>query len=843
MKNFLSKLKILCAKNPIGVVLVSLCVITVLVCAILLATLIPRSDLTKIEIVTLPEKTEYIEGQSVDTKGMVVKAYHGKKGEIITDYTLDKKQLSLGDKQVNVSYAYKGVIKSASFDVNVVKKNLVSIEITQMPDKTHYLEHSCFDAKGMIVTAYYDNGNGEVIDNWDYDKKGKLQLEDTTVTISYGGKTAEIEIEIEAKVLLSIYIKSNPTKLTYLEGEYFDFLGVKIYAKYDNADDELIKDWDYDKKALLTVEDSAVEFSYILHGVKKTASVEITVEPAPYVNSSHEFVNKVLDLLPPTEDMTADNLSSIDYAIWLLGNLSQPTTEQLTIKQELESKREEIIESLPPEVERVFDVTYIVGGGLNFEDVNLGDNPEKYANSDGVIELSPAVSQIAVEQGYVFKGWLLDGQVVDKLENLTSDVTLYADFKLTATLVVDFVDYYDSNLLLELKDVDRTDNYDLQSIGVDTMIYSQSGKMPVAYFTTDRERVSSVDLSKGKTVVVYVVTAESRELHMDGNKGASVSWTFDFEVEGASEQTSKMLEVGNVFVIPIGATVKIVSMNVNISDIVVDGVEMGTNLNNTVVQAEFEMTQGEYAVSVTFKTKLSDMTTLSFLGYNQYSIVYPSGWDGFIASVDMDNLKFVYDEDNVYYVTEYMINGNTYYFDELAEYSFDGNTQIYVNRVRNSFSLVINYVGGQERIDGLIGKQSVQDALSELPADALITLNNILDDNRLYIDDQRSESLSQEALLATIMRRNIIVYSDWEAPALPEPDFGDVDYSDSDFVKTWSALFAKDSDVLDCELTLTADGIYEYKTFVNGVLSADISGIYRIENGNVAIKTMRLYYP
>ncbi|MDE5616778.1 MAG: hypothetical protein K2I78_03220, partial [Clostridia bacterium] len=534
------------------------------------------------------------------------------------------------------------------------------------------IEHSYFQTDGMEVTAHYNNGKSEIVNDWTYDKKGKLQIDDTRVTVSYGGKTADIAIEIEAKILQSIYIKRMPIKLTYFEGEYFDFLGVQVYAKYANAADELIKDWDYDKSEPLAITDNEIEFVFTLHGITKTVKIEINVNAAPVVDDEQKFLQNVLDLLPPTESMDADNLPSIDYALSLLNKISQPTTEQLAIKQTLEAKREEIVESLPPVEERVYNVVYKIGGGLNFEDVNLEINPSKYKNSDGAISLQPAVSQLAVEQGYVFNGWLLNGQVVDKLENITSDIIVFADFKLTATVKVIFVDYFDNSVLTEQVGIVRTEKYDLQSAGLNSLIYSANGKTPVAYYDVDRSRIYTADLSKGKEITVYVVTAQARELHIDGSKGASVGWMYEFEAQGKTEQTSAMPDMGSVFIIPIGATVKIVSMHANIDDILVDGVSKGENLNNTVVQAEFAMTAGEYAVSVTFKTKLSEMSTLSFLGYNQHSIVYPAGWNGVIASVDLKTVKFIYDEDNENYITEYTIDGKKYYFEDLAEYVFDG---------------------------------------------------------------------------------------------------------------------------------------------------------------------------
>lgn len=245
---------------------------------------------------------------------------------------------------------------------------------------------------------------------------------------------------------------------------------------------------------------------------------------------------------------------------------------------------------------------------------------------------------------------------------------------------------------------------------------------------------------------------------------------------------------------------------------------------------------------MTFKTKLSDISTLSFLGFNQHSIVYPSGWDGYIADVDMETVKFIYDEDNVNYITKYTIEGKVYYFDDLIRYQFVGDTLIYVTKVRNSFSLTIDYIDGQEKIDGLVGKQSLQCALNRLSQEALATVNAIFEDDRLFVDYEKSERISVDDFLSQIMQSDLFVYSEWQRPTSPTPALDEVDYSDCHFVNTWSALFANDFDVLASELMLTADGLYMYQTYINGKLSANISGVYRIENGKVQLKTMKLNY-
>ncbi len=71
-----------------------------------------RADtLKRIEITAAPQKTTYVEGEKFDGTGMVVCAvYESGKKEEISDYTLDKETLRLGDTSVIVSYHEKKTV-------------------------------------------------------------------------------------------------------------------------------------------------------------------------------------------------------------------------------------------------------------------------------------------------------------------------------------------------------------------------------------------------------------------------------------------------------------------------------------------------------------------------------------------------------------------------------------------------------------------------------------------------------------------------------------------------------------------------------------------------------------
>ena len=74
---------------------------------------------------------------------------------------------------------------------------LESISITTNPNKTEYVVGESFDAEGMVVTASYSDGTVEVIDDYTVDKTGPLKAEDTSITVSYQGKTAELKIVVK----------------------------------------------------------------------------------------------------------------------------------------------------------------------------------------------------------------------------------------------------------------------------------------------------------------------------------------------------------------------------------------------------------------------------------------------------------------------------------------------------------------------------------------------------------------------------------------------------------------------------------------------------------------------
>jgi len=81
-------------------------------------------------------------------------------------------------------------------------ENVSEINIVTPPSKTDYLEGQKFSRSGMTVQAVYEDGTTKNITSYTCDPSGPLTLDDDKITVSFGGKTAEIAITVsEADVI------------------------------------------------------------------------------------------------------------------------------------------------------------------------------------------------------------------------------------------------------------------------------------------------------------------------------------------------------------------------------------------------------------------------------------------------------------------------------------------------------------------------------------------------------------------------------------------------------------------------------------------------------------------
>lgn len=220
-------------------------------------------------------------------------------------------------------------------------KTLQNVSVTQYPAKTVYTEGEIFLKTGMIVKAYYSDGSSEVITNYTVTPEGALSVSNTSVTVSYGGKSATVHITVNPadnnnnnnnKTLQSISITQNPTKTVYTEGEVFSKTGMIVTAYYSGGSSEVITNYTFSPEGALSASNTSVTVSY----GGKTVQVHITVNPVDNNNNnsnystdyfSNDFDPSLCSFYDKFDGNTLDeakwayqNGNGYEYGLWGWGN-------------------------------------------------------------------------------------------------------------------------------------------------------------------------------------------------------------------------------------------------------------------------------------------------------------------------------------------------------------------------------------------------------------------------------------------------------------------------------------------------------------------------------------------
>ena len=200
----------------------------------------------------------------------------------------------------------------------VEKVAVVSIAVTTQPSKLAYTAGEDFSAAGMVVTATGADGSTADVTAFVTVDKTTLAVEDTTVTITYQGKTATVAItvkkvhvcvfegawnvekaatifeagfqtrgcqggdgcnEVESEEIpkievTAITVKTQPQKTSYNAGEVFDATGIAVVANGADGSETDVTAYVTYSKGMLTKDDTHVIVTYL----DKTASVAVAVQ-------------------------------------------------------------------------------------------------------------------------------------------------------------------------------------------------------------------------------------------------------------------------------------------------------------------------------------------------------------------------------------------------------------------------------------------------------------------------------------------------------------------------------------------------------------------------------------
>ena len=162
-----------------------------------------------------------------------------------------------------------------------------NIAVKTKPEKTDYIAGEHFDPTGLVLTVTYDNGETEDVaytaanaSEFTFSQDGALTLTDSSVTVTYGGKTAAQAITVREKAVVSVAVAAAPNKTSYTVGEHFDPTGLVLTVTYDNGETEDVAYTDANASEFTFSPDGALAFTdksvTVTYG-GKSAAVAVTV--------------------------------------------------------------------------------------------------------------------------------------------------------------------------------------------------------------------------------------------------------------------------------------------------------------------------------------------------------------------------------------------------------------------------------------------------------------------------------------------------------------------------------------------------------------------------------------
>lgn len=230
------------------------------------------SEIENLEIISPPDKINYIEGQDFDTTGMIVNAVYKDSRKVeITDYKIeDGYNLQKDQTTVIITYQDKSITQGITVEENTIENLIIEVPAS----KLDYLEGDTFDATGMVVKAHYKNGNEVEITDYIVENGNELKTEQSEVIIKYEGKSIAQTITVRERKLKTIRIDNPPIKTTYTEGQDFDKLGMVVVVIYEDDTTKEITDYIVENGNNLSKEQTTVTIIYNGFEVNQSIIVE-----------------------------------------------------------------------------------------------------------------------------------------------------------------------------------------------------------------------------------------------------------------------------------------------------------------------------------------------------------------------------------------------------------------------------------------------------------------------------------------------------------------------------------------------------------------------------------------
>jgi len=193
-------------------------------------------------LVTEALKNTYFVNEILDTNGIsLLIQYNDGTTQMVTDGFVCSPMLltSVGNQKVTVSY--EGM--TTEFDVVVNDVTVDSVDLKNKPLKTTYFINEPLSIDGLVLMIQYSDGTTKMVtDGYTCTPTQLTSAGNQRITVSYGGKTVDFNVTVEAVELESISLKTKPSKSSYFVNEPLSTAGLSLQARYSDGTIKTITD-------------------------------------------------------------------------------------------------------------------------------------------------------------------------------------------------------------------------------------------------------------------------------------------------------------------------------------------------------------------------------------------------------------------------------------------------------------------------------------------------------------------------------------------------------------------------------------------------------------------------
>ena len=382
---------------------------------------------TALSLLTPPDKTTYLYGETLDTNGLALQYFneYGEEHTVTEGYVCDVETLqTLGTQTVTVTYENLTV----TFDVTVEPLE-PTLTLLTMPDQTTYAAGETLDMTGLTLGYTDEYGALTVI------TEGFVCTPETfralglqTVTVSYGALSVTFDVTVEP-LEPTLTLQFAPDKTSYLVGDTIDTTGMTLLYT-DEVGDALVVTEGFlcDPEVFRTAGEQTVTVTY--NGLSVTFDVTVqqtgvflvtdaigrageTVDVAVRISNNHGIVAAWIELEYDSDVLTlvgvenggifadgdftpCNDLSQMPFRVLFLDALGDNHTQDgdlvvFTFRVRTDARPGESVIDLTYDAENTYDV--------DMENVPFETQAGTFTvrrmpgdvNADGLIDLKDAV--------------------------------------------------------------------------------------------------------------------------------------------------------------------------------------------------------------------------------------------------------------------------------------------------------------------------------------------------------------------------------------------------------------------------------------------------------------------